>query len=62
MHLLAAAFFNFFDKKNRRDPVQTVFKDAFVVVKITFSKKFFQEHYQNAKRFGPRSGPTLCRF
>ena len=30
--------------------------------KITFFKKFFQEHYQSVKPFGARSGPKFCRF
>ena len=28
--------------------------------KINFFKRFFQEHYQSVKRFGSRSGLTLC--
>ena len=28
--------------------------------KIKLLKKFFQEHYQSVKPFGPRSGPTFC--
>ena len=26
--------------------------------KLTFFKRFFQEHYQSVKQFGSRSGPT----
>ena len=29
--------------------------------KINFFKKFFYKHYQSVKRFGSRSGPTMCR-
>ena len=29
---------------------------------LTFLKTISQEHYQSAKRFGSRSGPTLGRF
>ena len=29
--------------------------------KLTFSKKFFQEHNQSVKQFGSRSEPMLCR-
>ena len=28
--------------------------------KINFFKKFFWEHYQSGKQFGPRSGLTFC--
>ena len=30
-------------------------------LKFTFSKNFFQEHYQSVKWFGSRSGPTFCQ-
>ena len=49
--------------------VQTVCKGyqqtTFVVIcvlfsKLTFFKKFFQEHYQSAKQFEYRPGPTFC--
>ena len=28
--------------------------------KINFFKKFFHKHYQSVKKFGSRSGPTIC--
>ena len=32
-----------------------------IFFKISFFKKFFQEHWQSVKQLGPRSGRTFCR-
>ena len=32
-----------------------------LVSKLTFSRIFFQEHFQSVKQFGSRSGPTFCQ-
>ena len=39
----------------------TVLFSLLTFFKINFFVKFFEEHYQSAKRFRSRTGPKLCR-
>ena len=48
--------------------LQNFFKNVFffgchllIFFKNNFFKNVFQEHHQNVKRFGSKSGPTFCR-
>ena len=35
--------------------------DCWLFSKLTYFKKFYQEHYQSVKQFGSISGPKFCQ-